>query len=228
MQLISPSFEDGEVLVLRAPDMPVLRVPRHADGTEKVTIWDQEVWAAMYNDKDTKAWLSQFLGREARLCTLLGEGRHRRPLDPKYDSGKRESGIQAAFSDAYPFLLISEASLQALQKECPEPVEMAMFRPNIVVTGCDAYAEDHWTRIRIGRHEFDAVKACSRCILTTTLSGRRNKSGEPLLTLRRVRGRTATGEQRHEGDCYFGVNLIQVQRAGVVRVGDEVAVLARR
>jgi uncharacterized protein YcbX len=79
---------------------------------------------------------------------------------------------------------------------------MLRFRPNLVVNGSAAYAEDGWSRIRIGEVEFRVVKGCSRCIMTTLdpLTGERSEDREPLTSLRRYRER--------DGEVYFGQNLI--------------------
>ena len=95
---------------------------------------------------------------------------------------------------------------------------MLRFRPNLVVTGCEPYAEDQWRRIRIGDLEFELVKGCSRCILTTIdpQSGERNAQREPLATLKTYRER--------DGDVYFGQNLLP-RGVGELQVGMTVEVL---
>ena len=96
-------------------------------------------------------------------------------------------GDLVTFADACPFLIISEASLAQLndriQENHGEPVPMNRFRPNIVVDGCDAFAEDTWTRFRIGDCVFRSAGQSTRCIVTTTdqLTGKRGQ--EPLKTL---------------------------------------------
>ncbi len=88
-----------------------------------------------------------------------------------------------SFADGYPLLVISEASLSELNQRASEPPQfMQQFRPNIVVTGDEAFIEDSWKKIRIGEVEFDVVKPCERCILTTVdhTSGIAKASKEPL------------------------------------------------
>jgi uncharacterized protein YcbX len=96
---------------------------------------------------------------------------------------------------------------------------MARFRPNIVVADSAPHAEDGWRRIRIGEVEFEAVKACTRCVFTTVdpASMTRDPDGEPLRTLVQYR-RTPAG-------VTFGMNLIP-RGTGRVRRGDAVSVLA--
>ena len=49
---------------------------------------------------------------------------------------------QVGFADGFPYLLISQASLDKLNSRLSEPLPMNRFRPNIVVKGCQAFAED--------------------------------------------------------------------------------------
>ncbi|MET0717639.1 MAG: MOSC domain-containing protein, partial [Pseudoxanthomonas sp.] len=93
------------------------------------------------------------------------------------------------------------------------------FRPNLVVEGAAAHAEDGWKRVRIGEVEFDVAKACTRCVFTTVdpARGERDPDGEPL--------RTLIGYRRTPAGVTFGQNLIP-RSPGSVGIGDEVKVLA--
>src|SRR5258708_2428927 len=92
---------------------------------------------------------------------------------------------------------------------------MNRFRPNLVVAGSDAYAEDDWNEIRVGGAAFRAAKPCGRCQVTTTDQGTGEVKGpEPLATLASYRDSRAYGQM-------FGMNLVTV-RTGTVRVGDNV------
>jgi uncharacterized protein YcbX len=95
---------------------------------------------------------------------------------------------------------------------------MARFRPNIVVTGAAAWAEDGWRRIRIGTVVFRVAKPCARCVVTTIdqITGERPDKSEPLRTLGRMR-RTADG-------VMFGQNLIP-DGPGRITVGDAIEIL---
>ena len=97
---------------------------------------------------------------------------------------------------------------------------MDRFRPNLVVRTERAFEEDEWQRLRVGDCEFDVIKRCARCILTTVdpQTGEKGADGEPLKTLRSFRfDKAARG-------ILFGVNLIPRQ-LGTVSVGDPVSVL---
>jgi uncharacterized protein YcbX len=135
--------------------------------------------------------------------------------------GKTARRSSLGFADGYPWLLINEASLRDLQQRCPAGVRVEQFRPNLVVSGAAAWEEDRWKVLRIGEVAFEVVKPCSRCIFTTIdpEKGRLHPTAEPLATLRGFR--TASDS----GDVDFGMNLI-ARGSGVIRVGDEMEVLA--
>ena len=62
-----------------------------------------------------------------------------RPVAPDYSLGDH----QIAFSDAFPLLLISEASLKDLNRRLPETFSMNRFRPNLVVNNTEPYERGH-------------------------------------------------------------------------------------
>jgi len=141
-----------------------------------------------------------------------------RRVKAKYDGRYGRDEDEVSLADAFPLLLVSQASLDGLNARLAQPVPMLRFRPNLVVAGTAAHAEDRWRRIRIGGIEFEAAKACIRCVVPTLDfdSGRFDPSGEPL--------RTLVGYRRGEDGVAFGMNLIP-RGAGVLRVGDTLEVL---
>ncbi|HFD86614.1 MAG TPA: MOSC domain-containing protein, partial [Gammaproteobacteria bacterium] len=136
-----------------------------------------------------------------------------RQVDQDYAS----AGDKTAFSDGFPILLISQASLDDLNNRLDEPMPMKRFRPNLVVTGTQPYEEDQWQRISINGVEFRIVKPCSRCIVTTIDPETGKQTGvEPLETLGTYR--------KQGGKVMFGQNVIP-DGSGVVALGDEVVIL---
>jgi uncharacterized protein YcbX len=211
MALIRPRVDAG-VLVLAAQGMPSLEVVRRTDGTRRdVAVWD-DICVALDQGDDAAQWLSAFLGISCRLVRMAED--FVRPTDPAYSA--RVAG-QVGFADGYPLLLITQASLDDLNRRLAEPLPMNRFRPNVVVTGTGPYAEDDWGRIRIGNLSFAVVKPCARCPITTTDQDTAETAREPLRTLatyRHVRGK----------GVMFGQNLIQAG-TGSIGIGDPVEIL---
>jgi uncharacterized protein len=220
MVLIEPRLNGTESITLSAPDRADLTVavPSGADLVP-VQVWGSSLAAASADDK-ADAWLTEVIGVPARLVYL--DDPTRRPTNPDYS----QPGDRVSFADGYPLLLTSEESLDALNGWIAEgpraaegPVPMRRFRPNVIVAGAPAWAEDGWRRLRIGPVAFRNVKGCGRCVLTTVDPDTAAKGHEPLFALAKHR--------RWDNNVWFGVNLIpdDPDPAAVIRPGDPVEIL---
>ncbi|KAK3248904.1 hypothetical protein CYMTET_41645 [Cymbomonas tetramitiformis] len=209
-------------LVLNAPKMEALHValnPRARRSKVDVCVWE---WDGEAEDEgeDAARWFTQYLGMDCRLVQWCGK----RPCDPAF---AREH--QTAFSDGFPFLLISDPTLEGLNRETGEEYSMARFRPNIVVQGCAPNAEDTWQTFSIGSGiddsqtegttaansvVFEVVKPCSRCKIVTIdqSTAVASTSAEPLVTICKYRSGRALGftqrDWRNQG--FFGWNLVSL------------------
>jgi uncharacterized protein YcbX len=204
---------DGDGLTLDAPGIPSLHLTAIAtDARIETTVWKSRV-QALQATAQAQRWISVFLGRPAQLVFM--DAACARAVNPEY----AKPGDEVSFADGYPLLLISQASLDALNAKLAEPVPMLRFRPSLVVAGTEPHAEDGWKRIRVGEVEFDVVKPCARCVFTTIdfERGAFDPSGEPLRTLLTYR--------RIPGGVMFGQNLIP-RGLGTLRVGEAVEILA--
>lgn len=162
---------------------------------------------------EADAWLGAVLGGEYRLVFMRSE--NARTTDPAYARGHRVS-----FADGYPALLVSEASVEELDRRAGRAIPVERFRPNVVVTGTSPHDEDKWVRFAVADLEFSGVKLCARCKVTTTdqETGARDADREPLRTLALYR--------RIESHVYFGVNVVHLG-PGRIAVGDSVQVRER-
>lgn len=213
MTLVNAHVDVG-ILRVTAPGMATQQVRPDADTDARldVTVWGSMV-SARRADAPSDEWISTYLGQHAHFVHM--DEHAGRPIDANY----AHIGDEVSFADGFPLLLISQAALDGLNERLARPLPMLRFRPNLVVAGTAAHAEDDWRRIRIGGIEFDVVKACTRCVVTTVdfERGEFGADGEPLRTLLGYR-RTAAG-------VTFGQNLIP-RGSGTLRIGDEVTVLA--
>lgn len=203
---------DGGALWVTAPEMPPLCVPLAPEEGERVTA---DVWSdtcdAVAVGVESDRWFSGFLGMGVRLVHLPDDAL--RVVDQDYAGPDDRVG----FADGFPFLLTSTASLGDLRRRAGMDLAMDRFRPNIVVSGFGAFAEDGWSSIRIGDLSFRVVKPCARCSVTTVDQQTAEVGKEPLATLatfRKVRNKVM-----------FGQNLLH-DGPGTLRVGDPVDVLA--
>lgn len=154
-------------------------------------------------------WFSHALGSPCLLTFIPTDVV--RPVDPLFAPGHR-----TGFSDGYPALLASEASLNDLNRHLPEPSSMRRFRPNLIVAGGNPWEEDRWRLLEFGRVELSLVKPCARCSVTTVDPDTGLRGEEPLRTMARVRG--------WEGKTWFGQNGVFL-RTGSFRVGASVRIL---
>lgn len=211
LALVEPSISQ-EHLTLRAPGMPPLGLPAtgRAGPEQNVTIWKNACRALDQGD-DAAAWFSQYLGLPTRLVRI-GAGFQRAVNELTYPAG-----AEVGFADGYPLLVLSLGALSDLNARLLEPVPMNRFRPNLVIDGCPAFAEDSWNRIRIGGVTFQMVTPCARCAITTVDQATGVQGTEPLATLASYRRSAA-------GAVLFGRNVVH-QGVGSIRVGDVVEVL---
>lgn len=180
-----------------------------------VRVWGDDVTARDAGDAVAQ-WLSDQLQSPVRLVAQGEE--FQRPLEaPRQDR-------QVSFADAAPLLVISQASLDDLNSRLTEPVSMLRFRPNLVVSGCEAFAEDDWKTLIVhtqdGPVTFDCTHPCARCAIPGLhpFTGRAQK--EPLKTL-------ASYRRWEDGQIYFGMNLAPAtadQPKATIHLGDPVEI----
>jgi len=204
--------DDGKTLTFKnGPETFTLPWPDFSlDGAQKnVRVWDDEVAGSLVSP-EADQWFSKQLNRPVSLVYMSDDTT--RQVDLEF----AQKGDKTGFSDGFPFLLISEASLAFLQEELPFELTMNRFRPNIVVKGCEAFAEDRWKRIAINGIDFEIVKSCSRCAIPTINPETAERQPEVMKVL---------VKHRKQGNKVFlGQNLIH-RGQGFITVGDDVQLL---
>ncbi len=216
MATVSVEILENGLRVLQSNDELVIPFEPNTNKTESVKIWSSRCRAQVYEDKINE-WFSDALETNCRLVLMPAETRRK----VNYFYAVHRDDV-VSFADAYPFLLIGENSLTDLNSRLENPVPMNRFRPNFVVSGADAFAEDKWTRIRIGDVVFHLVKPCARCVVTTIDQSTGVKQGvEPLKTLASFRIPKRSVKKK----ILFGQNLIAEDAGKIVNVGDTVEVL---
>ncbi len=209
MALIKTALTDKN-LALSAPGMENLPLPLEPVDGQIInsTIWHDQCDARSVS-AEADQWLSDFLALDCRLVYQPDEVV--RPVDPHY----AKPSDKVAFSDGFPFLIVSENSLAALNQDMQLHLPMTRFRPNLVISGCPAYAEDSWREISVGAIDFRLPKPCSRCSVPTIDPETAQTGKEPLATLNRTR--------KWQNKVYFGQNALHDQ-CGQLTVGDKVTI----
>jgi uncharacterized protein YcbX len=187
-----------------------LVIPPVPDGSSEleVTVWDDKCTARTYSKK-IDDWFTEVLGFNCRLVFMSED--IRRELNTEYARNKSVS-----FADAYPFLIIGKESLKDLNNKMKKELPMSRFRTNFVFGGGEPFDEDQWQKIRIGKIDFDVVKPCARCVITTVNNNTGKKEKEPLATLAKFR--------KVNGKVLFGQNMVTDGR-GKIEVGSQIEVL---
>ena len=186
-----------------------------------VAVWKNIVNAALA-DTATNATLSSWLGRDAILVFFDGDARRTASREWAGDE------TPVTFADGFQILITNTASLAALNADMAAhggaAVGMDRFRPNIVIDGAEAFAEDHWAALEIGGIRFDLVKPCARCIMTTQDQQTGSREGaSPMKAMGRIR---MSADRRVPGPL-FGWNAVP-RGEGVLKRGDSVTVLETR
>jgi uncharacterized protein YcbX len=196
-------------LVLRAPGMLALHLALdRIEGTCEVSVWKDRLPAGDMGDLCAR-WFSDFLGREVRLVRFDPE--QRRTADRRWT---HDVEAEVSFQDGFPLLVVSSASLAEVNRRLAArgaaPVTMARFRPNIVLDGLDAHAEDGIGDLELetdaGPLRLRLVKPCARC----TIPDVDPATGETGHAVGDVLAGYRT-DPRADGAITFGMNAIVVE-----------------
>ncbi|NHN55138.1 MOSC domain-containing protein [Calidifontibacter sp. DB0510] len=208
---ITADSDDRGDLWLRADGLPELQVPRPAAGAVPVRMFTRPPMTARPADPRATAWLEAATGR-AGLRLVWCDDPTRRTLNPAFT----REGDHAAYQDNSPVTLLGEESVRQLNEWIgSDPLSHNRFRPNVVISGAAAFAEDGWRRIRIGAVPFRVGRRVDRCVMTTIDPVSAVKGKEPIRTLARHR--------REDGKTWMAVHLLP-DGEGTIRVGDPVIV----
>ena len=210
MALINTELNGTELTLTTADKEPHIVAPTTKDSEKmNVVVWKDSLLVSKVGSA-ADAWLSDALGIECHLVYIEDDVIRQCDLDFS------EEGEHTGFADGFPILIISEESLTDLNQRLDSSVDIRRFRPNIVINGAGAFAEDELKQFTIGNLKMKGVKICSRCPLTMVDPdlGERT-SQEPIATLSTYR--------KWDGNIFFGMNVIH-QQQGMINVGDKLEV----
>jgi uncharacterized protein len=204
LALLATAIEGG-LLKLANPEGPgpTLSLQHEGDARE-VVVW-RSTCAAFDAGDEAAEFLSSWLSRPLRLVRF--DRRRARLSSPEWTGGRE---VHTLFSDGYPLLVLSEASLADLSARVGEVLPVQRFRPNLLLGGLPAYGEDAIDAIETGGARIHLTKACTRCVITTIDHERGERTGdEPLRTLKSYRF------DRELRGVIFGRNAYAVSGEGV-------------
>ncbi|KNA16459.1 hypothetical protein SOVF_088940 isoform A [Spinacia oleracea] len=212
MSLISTSIDLNQgILFVESPRCKtklqiLLKSASYCCEREEIELHGHRYAVQCYN-QEVNSWFSNAI---ARPCILWRASASNCFLKKQGIAGTcRDVESSLNFVNEAQFLLISEASVVDLNdrlKSKTSQVDRApiiqvsamRFRPNLVISGGEPYAEDLWRGVRIGSKYFASLGGCNRCQMINFdhQSEQVHKTSEPLATLasyRRVKGRILFG-----------------------------------
>ncbi|ETV70878.1 hypothetical protein, variant 1 [Aphanomyces astaci] len=233
LTLFDPSsIRSANAITLTATNgaLDPLVVPVLTRGVQRsVRVWKDRLDAIDQGDA-AAAWLAKFLGNPTFRLVRLKDA-FKRPCDPEFAPDHI-----TGFADGFPILVAAAASLTALEQKLDRPLDILRFRPNIVLAGCPAWADDVYHVFDIlgqdGNLRFCNVKPCSRCSVPSVnpATGAKDDEVAGTISLQDVLKAHRNGKQlgflkgaAHE--VFFGSNVV-CDNTGVIAVGDVVKVLA--
>ncbi|MBO2459756.1 MOSC domain-containing protein [Actinomadura violacea] len=205
LALIRPAY-DGAKLSVSSPLADAPLICEAADGPARDVTVHRRPCLGIDQGDDAAGWFSDALGVACRLVRFTGT----RPT--------QRGGGTLTYADGYPVSVLSQESLDDLNRRMDAPLPMNRFRPNIVLRGLGRYGEDGVTRLRGAAAEIELVKPCGRCVIVNTDQETARRSPATLRALAGYRTERVFGDR----EIVFG--RLGVPRAlGTLRVGDELA-----
>jgi len=225
MMSIKPKFsEDGEILIISAPDSLDLQipiVPTKKLNSIQVSVWNSTV-SALDEGDEVAQWFSKYLNFQLRLVRYDDE-RHDRSVNDQFKRKDKEEFV--SFADDFPFMLLSEESIDDLNSRSSTYFPMARFRPNITVKcsqTVNPWYEDQWkgSIIKIGDIEFRVCSDCVRCKMITIDPETCKMGEEPTKILSTFRQGLVSGGK----EISVGQNLVCQSSTGSISVGQFITI----
>lgn len=230
LAMIAPDLPTSDGITLHKEGMWSLHVPVRAADESLHNIEYHEWWDIVQGadqGDEAAAWLCKALD-DTGLRLVRFHGSRATPDPEKFGSGL------TLFSDGFGMLLTSEASLAAVENLSGIGLMAERMRPNVVVSGCAAYAEDNWSSVLWHKHGSSAEmllpKPCARCTIPRVNPRTGIPGSDPLRYMKASRSGRELGKQagRHKkhyennkGEIFFGQNVNTVTSGEVLlQVGD--------
>lgn len=221
LSLIKTSFYNGK-LTLTANGHPPLVIdacdPEEQSKPSFTVRMRKFNYSAVEVSEEASRWLGAYLQKDGvRLVRII--------LDQEaLDQGKNNP-TSLVCHDESAFHVLSKGALDVLLSKLPpgSSIGRKNFRPAFFIDECEAHAEDHWGRMRIGDAEMALSHRTTRCLVTTVDqdAGVRTDK-EPLVTLRKYRvDKSPEGIKKYAHQPLFGTSTYHI-KDGRVKVGDTV------
>jgi uncharacterized protein YcbX len=178
---VEPQLDGGE-LVLHAPGLPPLRLPRSCSGEPLAVRVHQDWCVGLDEGADAAEWASRVAGEAVRLVRVPAHSE--RLANPTF-AGAVPAPM--GFADGFPLLVCNMASLADLNTRLGQAIPMDRFRPNVILEGLPAWAEDRIDTLTFAEVTLRLVKPCIRCTIPSIDQRTGQPSIDPAPALREFR-----------------------------------------
>ena len=161
-------------------------------------------------------WISEVIDNDVRVVALKSTFTRTVPLD---EFALVDGIDQSRFVDVAPILVTNVASLEDLNSRLEQSIPMNRFRPNVVIEGLKAFAEDSVISLESGDLKLVRATYCERCAITCTDQETGERNNEPINTLKSYRHR----ENGYAGGVMFGTYMA-VEGTASLKVGDTLTI----
>ena len=189
MTLISTIIENDRVWA-RFCEGDLFQLPVDGQLTQ-VSVWDDEIQGLDCGD-EAASWFSKVLGRS---CRLIYQGDCQRLASTKY----ADEGTSVSYADGFPLLVVADSSIQFLNEACDSEITAQNFRPNIVISNTEVFAELNWQSLLTDTVSMRVVKPCERCVIPS-INPKTAVQERSILTV-------LLEHCRRDKKIYFGQNL---------------------
>jgi molybdenum cofactor sulfurtransferase len=243
MALIRPTLNlESRVMYVSSPSSPArLEIPLDVhiptalkQGSiiirEDARLCADKIRSLIFTSPEIQSFFSAIVGVDCTLAMYHPETtENMRYFKPHLLGSKSVATEDAAkkreiwLSNESPYLLISQSSVDALSLVTArkDGIPAAVFRPNFIISGDSAYAEDSYRRIRIGDNVFELLGQCRRCHMVCVDPERgikEKEGGDVYLSLGKTR-------RKDTGGVVFGIHMgLNGVTGGSVKVGDPIIV----
>lgn len=160
----------GLVLHHSATGSITVHNPAERSAPQWLQVWKDRV-PAQIADAQVNHWISETLKSKQALRLLRVHPQAQREFHTPQRFG--HAGAVSYFSDAAPYLVVNQASLDALNdalaRQGSEPVDIRHFRANMVIAGMPAFTEHRVEQMTVGSAgaALRLVDPCQRCVMIT-------------------------------------------------------------
>ncbi len=163
MARVTPALTDAGLVLHMAGQSELgtceLKQPDHQQWRE-CQVWKDQT-RGLDCGNEVAAWLEAALGQAVRLVYMPYDVV--RPVDSDY----AQANDRVGFADGFPVLVTHQASADFLSDQLQRELAMMRFRPNVVVSGGEAFDELQWKTLQAeqGASSMHLVKPCTRCVI---------------------------------------------------------------